>query len=86
MPKSLTCGDNQILIQTERSVWLVEVKRRLRIGRDIEAEIARKVAAFPKRRGISLRTALVYSGDLDPAVARSGAFDIIIPFSRILGL
>ena len=75
-----------LLIQTERSVWLVEVKRRLRIGRDIEAEIARKVAAFPKRRGISLRTALVYSGDLDPAVTRSGAFDIIIPFSRILGL
>ena len=62
------------------------MKRRLRIGREIEREIAEKVAAFPRRRGISIRTGLVYSGQLDPAVSRSGAFDAIVPFSRLLGL
>ena len=75
-----------LLIQTARVTYLVEVKRRIRIGREIEQEIADKVAAFPKRRGVSLRTALVYEGELDEAVARSGAFDILIPFSRLLGL
>ena len=75
-----------LLIQTSRLAYIVEVKRRFRIGREIEQEISDKVAAFPKRRGMSIRTALVYEGELDEAVARSGAFDIIIPFSRLLGL
>ena len=75
-----------LLIQTSRLAYIVEVKRRFRIGREIEQEISDKVAAFPKRRGISIRTALVYEGELDEAVARSGAFDIIVPFSRLVGL
>ncbi len=56
------------------------------IGREIEREIADKVDAFPKRRGVSIRTALVYEGELDESVARSGAFDILLPFSRLLGI
>ena len=36
--------------------------------------------------GISIMTALVYDGELDDAVVRSGAFDAIIPFSQLLGL
>ena len=75
-----------LLIQTDRTAWIVEVKRRTRIGREIEKELSDKVAAFPKRRGISVRTALVYSGVLDEAVSRSGSFDAIVPFSSILGL
>ena len=75
-----------LLIQTSRTVWLVEVKRRARIGREVESEMESKLAAFPKRRGVSLRTALVHSGELDSAVARSGVFDAIVPFSRLLGL
>ena len=41
---------------------------------------------FPKKRGVSIRTALVYDGELDAAVARSGVFDAIIPFPQLLGL
>ena len=75
-----------LLIQTSRLAYIVEVKRRNRIGREIEREIADKVAAFPKRRGVSIRTALVYEGALDAAVVRSGAFDVVIPYPRLLGL
>ncbi|MBO7689159.1 MAG: hypothetical protein J6V72_22460, partial [Kiritimatiellae bacterium] len=75
-----------LLVQTARVVYLVEVKRRAHIGREIESEIAAKVEAFPKKRGVSIRTALVYDGELDAAVVRSGVFDTIIPFSQLLGL
>lgn len=75
-----------LLVQTDRTAWIVEVKRRRRIGREIEKELADKIAAFPKRRGVSIRTALVHSGPLDPAVARDGVFDAIVPFARLLGL
>jgi len=61
-----------LLVQTDRTAWIVEVKRRRRIGREIEKDLADKIAAFPKRRGVSIRTALVHSGPLDPAVARDG--------------
>ena len=73
-----------LLIQTSRVAYIVEVKRRIRIGCEIEREIAEKVAAFPKRRGVSIRTALVYEGEQDDSVARSGAFDILVPFARLL--
>ena len=75
-----------LLIQTPRLAYIVEVKRRIKIGREVENEISEKVAAFPKRRGMSIRTALVYEGELDDAVVRSSAFDVVLPFSRLLGI
>ena len=75
-----------LLVQTARVLYLVEVKRRAHIGREIESEIAAKVDAFPKKRCVSIRTALVYDGELDAAVVRSGVFDALIPFTQLLGL
>lgn len=75
-----------LLIQTEHTAMLVEVKNRYRIDSDIESEIREKLRRFPKRRAISLRTALVYDGELAPGVVRSGVFDMIIPFSNLLRL
>ncbi len=75
-----------LLVQTPRVSYIIEVKRRANIGREIEREISEKVTAFPRRRNVSIRTALVYEGELDPAVERSGVFDAIVPFSKLLGL
>ncbi len=75
-----------LLVQTPRVSYIVEIKRRANIGMEIEREISEKVAAFPKRRNVSIRTALVYDGELDPAVERSGTFDAVVPFSKLLGL
>ena len=75
-----------LLIQTEHTAMLVEVKNRYRIDSAIESEINEKLRRFPKRRTISLRTALVYDGELAPYVAQCGIFDMIIPFSNLLRL
>ena len=75
-----------LLVQTARVSWLIEVKRRIRIGREVEDEMQEKISRFPRRRGISLRTALVYEGELDEKVIRDGFFDAIIPFADILKL
>ena len=47
---------------------------------------ARKVALVPTRRGVSLRTALVYDGELAPIVEADGYFDALIPFRKLLGV
>ena len=74
-----------LLLQTRRSVCVVEVKRQREIGRDIIDEIAEKVRRIPIRAGMSVRTALVYEGHLAPIVEADGWFDAIIPFESLLG-
>ncbi len=75
-----------LLIQTRRTLCVVEVKRMREIGREIIAEVDRKVRAIKRPDGVSVRTALVYDGHLAPIVKADGYFDAIVPFSQILGL
>ena len=75
-----------LMLQTRRSLWLVEVKRKKEIGREIETEIERKVNALSRPEGVSSKTALVYDGHLSPLVASDGYFDAIILFRQLLNL
>ena len=74
-----------LLIQTRRSIYVVEVKRMREIGRDVISEVDRKVRAIRRPEGVSARTALVYEGHLSPVAAADGYFDAIIPFRKLLG-
>ena len=75
-----------LLVQTRKSVYVVEVKRKRHIGESIEAEVAGKVAKLRHLRGISIRTALVYEGELAPVVRGNGYFDAIISAADLLNL
>lgn len=75
-----------LLLQTRRSLVLVEVKRQREIGREVIDEMVEKVKRLPKRRDMSVRTALVYEGRLAPIVEADGYFDAIIPFRQLMGL
>lgn len=54
-------------------------------GREVIDEVAEKVEALPRRKGVSVRTALVYEGSLAPIIEADGYFNAIIPFCRLLG-
>lgn len=73
-----------LLLQSEKSVVVVEIKRKNEIGPDIESEIAAKVKALSMPRDVSVRTALVYEGRLSPSVGTSGYLDFIIPATELL--
>lgn len=75
-----------LLLQTKMSMCVVEIKRKANIGREIIDEVRRKCKLLPKRRGVSLHTAVVYDGEIVPSVEADGYFDAVIPFRRILGL
>ena len=64
----------------------MEIKRKHEIGREIEAEVDRKVAVIRRPEGVSAKTALVYDGHLSPVAKAGGYFDAIIPFKDLLGL
>lgn len=73
-----------LLIQTPKSVYMVEVKRRTRITSAIEDEIREKVRRLPVPRGVSVRTVLVHEGEIAPEVEEDGYIDFIVPIERLL--
>ncbi len=75
-----------LLIQTPRTAYVVEVKRKREIGREIEDEVADRIASLPLRSGMSARPVLVYDGNLSRAVEGDGYFTAIIPARKLLGL
>ena len=75
-----------LLVQTERAVHIVEIKRKAELGLEIVREVERKVKRLPVREGISVRTALVYDGHLSTALATSDGIDRLVSADRLLGI
>ncbi len=73
-----------LLVQTARTAYVVEIKRMNRIGPEIEAEVAEKLRRLPVRPGTSKRPVLVYAGELAKSVEADGFFDTIIPARCLL--
>ena len=71
-----------LMIQTQRMLMAVEIKRRREIGHGIIDEFDAKVKKLKFGDRLSLRTALIYDGRLSPSVAADRYFDFIIPASR----
>ena len=75
-----------LLLQTRRTIYVIEVKRQREIDRDVIKEVDRKLKCLKRRDGVSMRAALVYDGNLAPIVEADGYFDALIPFKQLLGL
>ena len=74
-----------LLVQTPKTYFVVEIKRKRRIGVEIEREVEEKVSRLRVRKGVSVRTALVYQGELDAQVREDGYFSAIIDAESLLG-
>jgi len=75
-----------LLVQTAGTLCLTEIKRKKSIEKDIIAEVDAKAKKIVRPKGVSLRTALVYSGELSSYVEANGYFDAIVPITRLMGL
>jgi len=75
-----------LLIQTNMSICIVEIKRKATIGREILDEVKRKCAGVPRRKDVAVRTALVYDGELVRSVEAEGYFDAVVSSRDLLGL
>ena len=73
-----------LLVQTRTAVHVVELKRRASIPASVEDDVREKVKRLKLPRRLSVRTALVYDGDLAPALEENGYFDALLPFSTLL--
>lgn len=73
-----------LLIQTERMALVVEIKRRKKIEHEIIEEVREKVANLSVSRELSVRTALVYDGELSPSIEADRFFDFVVPLEKLL--
>lgn len=73
-----------LLVQTESTAWIVEIRRKGELGQEIARELAQKVARLPVRDGVSVRTALVYDGRLTQGLAACDTVDRLISASALL--
>lgn len=73
-----------LLVQTRGAVHVVEIKRRAAIQASVEDEVREKVKRLNVPRGLSVRTALVYDGELAPEIEENGYFDALVPFGDLL--
>ncbi len=73
-----------LLIQTERTALVVEIKRRKEIGRGIISDVKAKVDALEVSKDLSVRTALVYDGNLSPSVEADRYFDFVVDAKSLL--
>jgi hypothetical protein len=75
-----------LLIQTPKALYLIEIKRRKKISSAIELEVQEKIQKLRIPRGKSLRSVLVYDGDLAPEVEENAFFDYLVPIERMFGM
>ena len=67
-----------------QSVFVVEIKRKREIGEEVESEVSRKVARLSIRKDKSVRTVLVYDGNLHPIVRSNAYFDALIDIADLM--
>ena len=73
-----------LLIQTRKTAYVVEIKRKREIGAEVCDEVARKVRRLPVLEGVSVRTCLVYDGLLAPSVVADDFFDTLISVRELM--
>ena len=73
-----------LLIQSRKAFYIVEIKRRKEIGVEIVQEVERKMKLLAVPSDMSVRTILVYDGHLAPSVQADGFFDFAIPVEELL--
>lgn len=67
-----------LLIQTKRSIYLCETKFKGQIDASVIKEVDAKVAALKLPKSKSIRTVLIYDGQLAPSIKEERAFDFLI--------
>jgi hypothetical protein len=81
--QSLGCQID-LLIRTKQSVYVFEVKFRRKIELSVIADMRKKIERLKVDRSLSVRSGLVYQGELDPEIEKSDFFDHLVPFERLL--
>jgi len=75
-----------LLMKSRHALYVVEIKRRERIGEDVVDEVREKIRKIRIKRGMSVFPIFVYDGVLSKRIPSGGFFSSIVSSERLLGL
>ena len=73
-----------LLIQTARTAYVVEIKRQGQVGREVIEQVEREMRRLNVRKGVTVRPVLLYLGEVDAGIEGEGFFDALIPAEDLL--
>ncbi len=73
-----------LMIRTKRSLYLFEIKFRNRIGTEVADEMCEKIRKLKLPPTQSVRTGLIYQGELTHDLQHLDAFDYLVPAESLL--
>lgn len=73
-----------LLLRTKRSLYVFEVKMRRQIAAGVADEVREKVRRLKLPPGQSVRTGLIYCGELAPGLESPEEFDFLVPAEALL--
>ena len=73
-----------LLIRTGQSLYFFKVKFRRQIDKTVISEMKQKIERLNAPRSLSVRTGLIYQGDLHPEIRPSDYFDFLVSFEDLL--
>ena len=73
-----------LLMKASRALYVVEIKRRERIGEGIIKEVQNKIRKMRVKRGHSVFPILVYAGELSKRVPAEGYFSSVISVEEMM--
>jgi hypothetical protein len=73
-----------LLLRTKQSAYIFEVKFRPGIELSVIADVRKKIERLKVDRSLSVRSGLIYQGELDQEIAKTDFFDYLVPFERLL--
>ena len=75
-----------LLVQTRRMLYVVEIKRRESVGEWVVSEVEEKLSKLRTPSNVSVIPVLVYDGNLSRRVPADGYFGCVISARELLGL
>ena len=73
-----------LLLRTRRSLYVFEIKFRKQIEASIVDEVQEKVKRLKLPKGLSVRTGLIYMGQLAPEIDGKDDLDFLVPTEELL--
>jgi uncharacterized protein len=72
-----------LLIQTKRTLYVIEIKFRQQIEKRVVAEIHKKVDSLANTKNYSIRTGLIFQGELAQSILDENLIDFAIPVADL---
>nr|HPI40318.1 hypothetical protein [Pseudobdellovibrionaceae bacterium] len=73
-----------LLIQTKNTLYVCELKARREIDISVIEEVKKKIKILKRPATLSVRSVLIYAGNLNQEIVEEDYFDEIVNFERLL--